>query len=106
LKRDADESAAFTTQDVNMANAQGNTALHWACVNGHCAVVEKLLAAGAKTTVCNAGERTALEEAMHNDRQVRTAHTSFPFPERHAASCPAPSAGSAQFQAPAPARRH
>ena len=55
--------------DPNIANAQGNTALHWACVNGHTAVVEKLLSVGAKTAVCNAGGRTALDEAMHNDRQ-------------------------------------
>ena len=30
------------------------------------------MAKGAKTTVCNAGGRTALDEAMHNDRQVRS----------------------------------
>ena len=32
-------------------------------------MVEKLLSVGAKTAVCNAGGRTALDEAMHNDRQ-------------------------------------
>lgn len=66
-------------QDPNIANAQGNTALHWACVNGHGEVVEKLLAKGAKTTICNAGGRTALDEAMHNDRQVRKRSHAFPL---------------------------
>mmetsp|Transcript_9270 Transcript_9270/g.22803 ORF Transcript_9270/g.22803 Transcript_9270/m.22803 type:complete len:105 (+) Transcript_9270:423-737(+) len=65
-----DSHLFFPMQDPNIANAQGNTALHWACVNGHGEVVERLLAKGAKTTVCNAGGRTALDEAMHNDRQA------------------------------------
>lgn len=67
-------------QDPNIANAQGNTALHWACVNGHGEVVETLLAKGAKTTICNAGGRTALDEAMHNDRQVRKKSRVFVSP--------------------------
>jgi ankyrin repeat protein len=54
--------------DPNMANEQGGTALHWACVNGHAEVVTRLLEAGAKATLVNAGGRTALDEAMHNDR--------------------------------------
>jgi ankyrin repeat protein len=32
--------------------------------------VAKLLEAGAKATLVNAGGRTALDEAMHNDRQA------------------------------------
>lgn len=51
-----------------MANEQGGTAMHWACVNGHGDVVTALLEAGAKTTLVNAGGRTAMDEAMHNDR--------------------------------------
>jgi ankyrin repeat protein len=61
LKKDA---------DPNITNEQGNTALHWACVNGHGEAATRLLAAGAKTTLVNAGGRTALDEAMHNDRQA------------------------------------
>jgi len=80
-----DSHLLFPMQDPNIANAQGNTALHWACVNGHGEVVERLLAKGAKTTVCNAGGRTALDEAMHNDRQVTVCFASprdrlFPTP--------------------------
>ena len=33
-------------------------------------LVAKLLEAGAKATLVNAGGRTALDEAMHNDRQA------------------------------------
>jgi ankyrin repeat protein len=39
-------------------------------VNGHEDVVVRLLEKGAKPNVVNAGGRTALDEAMHNDRRA------------------------------------
>ena len=37
--------------------ARGWTALHWAAQNGHAAVVEQLISAGAKVDVANNGGR-------------------------------------------------
>lgn len=40
--------------DPTLANADGNTALHWACLNGHAEVVRALMDMGAKATELNA----------------------------------------------------
>jgi hypothetical protein len=52
------------TQDVNAVNAQGNTPLHWACLNGQRTSAELLLAAGAAAAVLNRAGRTAVDEAL------------------------------------------
>lgn len=51
-------------QDVNATNAQGNTPLHWACLNGQQPCAERLLEAGAAATVLNRAGRTAVDEAL------------------------------------------
>jgi ankyrin repeat protein len=50
-------------QDAKRAKADGNTALHWACLNGHAAVVALLLGAGAAVSALNAASRTPYDEA-------------------------------------------
>ena len=42
----------------------GNTPLHWACLNGHAAVASALLAAGASASHLNAAQRTPVDEAQ------------------------------------------
>lgn len=46
---------------VNVANMQGNTALHEAVRAGHQALVELLLRAGASPTLRNKKQRTPLD---------------------------------------------
>lgn len=49
---------------INQQNKSGkNTALHWAALNGHGAVVEELMKAGADVTLKNDQGRTAAYEA-------------------------------------------
>jgi len=45
-------------------NADGNTPLHWACLNGHADAVQILLAAGASACALNAAQRTPVDEAQ------------------------------------------
>ena len=47
-----------------MKNGDGNTPLHWACLNGHKAAVERLMGRGASAAVLNAAGRTPLDEAL------------------------------------------
>lgn len=64
LERLVDRGAA-----VNLANTEGNTPLHWACVNGQTAAVRALLAAGASPSALNAQEMTPVDEALIRDLQ-------------------------------------
>jgi ankyrin repeat protein len=52
------------SQDASAPNAQGNTPLHWACLNGVPAAVAALLAGGASPAALNAAERTPVDEAQ------------------------------------------
>jgi uncharacterized protein len=56
--------------DGNKRNKKGSTALHWACLNGNWKICEILMKKGkANAFVVNDSGRTAMDEAMHNDRQ-------------------------------------
>lgn len=54
----------FTLQAVNLANAEGNTPLHWACVNGKTDAVRVLMRAGANASALNSHELTPVDEAL------------------------------------------
>ena len=52
------------TQTPGAANEEGNTPLHWACLNGHAAAASLLLAAGASASHLNGAQRTPVDEAQ------------------------------------------
>ena len=51
-------------QNAKAVNSDGNTPLHWACLNGHAPVASALLAAGARASHLNAALRTPVDEAQ------------------------------------------
>jgi ankyrin repeat protein len=53
---------------VNRQNKAGNTALHWAALNGHLDAVKVLLEQGADPTIKNARGHDAIYEAELNDK--------------------------------------
>ncbi|KAH6652539.1 ankyrin repeat-containing domain protein [Truncatella angustata] len=56
---------------INVANAYGNTALHWACLGGHLDTIKLLLSRGAIPTLENAKEQIPLDcAAFNNHMQV------------------------------------
>ncbi|KAG6789581.1 hypothetical protein POTOM_005686 [Populus tomentosa] len=55
-------------QDLNSANKEKNTALHWACLNGHIEVVKKLILAGSSLGFLNSHERTPMDEAVTREK--------------------------------------
>lgn len=54
---------------VNAQNQAGNTALHWAALNGHLEAVKVLLEHGGDPTIPNARGHDAVYEAELNDKQ-------------------------------------
>ena len=50
-------------------NEAGNTALHWAAMNGHLDAVKILVGAGADTRVKNRAGKEAIYEAEVNERE-------------------------------------
>ncbi len=70
---DAVTIAAEQGSDVNVANAEGNTALHAAAGRGFDSVVEYLVAQGARLDVRNAGGRTPLALAQRGQVRGRNA---------------------------------
>ena len=63
------EATSELAELVNKTNAAGNTALHWAALNGHLACVECLVKGfGADVTVLNAAGHDAVYEAEVNGK--------------------------------------
>ena len=56
-------------QTVNLANKEGNTPLHWACVNNQKQIVVVLLQAGASASALNIHEMTPVDEALNREYQ-------------------------------------
>lgn len=54
---------------LNAQNKSGNTALHWAALNGHLEPVKKLLEYGADPTITNQNGHDAVYEAELNDKK-------------------------------------
>lgn len=54
---------------LNAQNAAGNTALHWACLNGHLEAVKVLLEQGSDPTITNQKGHDAVYEAELNDKR-------------------------------------
>lgn len=61
-------SAPDHTLSLDLQNASGNTALHWATLNGQLDAVKLLVEAGADVTVCNKAGHDALFAAEANDK--------------------------------------
>lgn len=53
---------------MNLKNTAGNTALHWAALNGHLAAVKTLVALGADAAILNAAGHDAVFEAEQNGK--------------------------------------
>lgn len=54
---------------LNTQNKAGNTALHWAALNGHLEAVKVLLEQGADPTIINRRGHDAVFEAELNDKR-------------------------------------
>ncbi|KAL3423293.1 hypothetical protein PVAG01_05040 [Phlyctema vagabunda] len=54
---------------LNAQNKSGNTALHWASLNGHLECVKILLEQGSDPTICNQKGHDAVYEAELNDQK-------------------------------------
>lgn len=54
---------------INAQNNAGNTALHWAALNGHLESVKVLLEQGADPTITNQRGHDAVYEAELNDKK-------------------------------------
>jgi len=53
---------------LNAVNEAGNTALHWAALNGHLESVKLLVQSGADVTIINRAGHDAVYEAEINDK--------------------------------------
>lgn len=65
---DTDKASAPASGLINAANDAGNTALHWAALNGHLECVKLLVQAGADVTIINKAGHDAVYEAEINDK--------------------------------------
>ncbi|CAO3697353.1 unnamed protein product [Rhizopus stolonifer] len=54
---------------VDVQNEQGNTALHWAALNGHYEVVEALVKAGSDCTIKNVMNHSPIYEAQQRNHE-------------------------------------
>ncbi|MCJ1438979.1 hypothetical protein MMC27_008369 [Xylographa pallens] len=65
----ASSSAPALSSLISARNLAGNTALHYACLNGHLEVAKLLLAAGADPTIVNNAGHDAIYEAEANGKE-------------------------------------
>ncbi|KAF2456672.1 ankyrin repeat-containing domain protein, partial [Lineolata rhizophorae] len=65
---DSHVHAARQRAFINRPNEAGNTALHWASLNGHIKAAQRLVAAGADATLKNAVGHDAVFEAELNGK--------------------------------------
>ncbi|KAI1323672.1 ankyrin repeat-containing domain protein [Xylariaceae sp. FL0255] len=64
----ADADAALPPPTyIDMQNAFGNTALHWACLGGHLDIVKLLLSRGASPAIANDKDQIPLDLAAFNN---------------------------------------
>lgn len=68
------QATPATTADpfINSRNGAGNTALHWAALNGHLACVQALVEKGADPAVLNKAGKDAVWEAEHGGKEGGT----------------------------------
>jgi ankyrin repeat protein len=68
LYTDRAAASAATSGLINAVNDAGNTALHWAALNGNQESVKSLVQAGADVTIINRAGHDAVFEAEINDK--------------------------------------
>lgn len=54
---------------MELCNNEGNSALHWACTNGHEDAVRLLMEQGAEPSKLNNFERTPVDDALDRGHQ-------------------------------------
>ncbi|GAP91387.1 putative ankyrin repeat containing protein yar1 [Rosellinia necatrix] len=59
---------------IDVQNAFGNTALHWACLGGHLDIVKLLLSRGASPTIGNDKDQIPLDLAAFNNHMHVVSH--------------------------------
>jgi uncharacterized protein len=64
-----DSGKATCSALINTVNDAGNTALHWAALNGHLECVKYLVQTGADVTIINQAGHDAVFEAEINDKK-------------------------------------
>lgn len=69
LVADPAASPSLRSAILNLQNRSGNTALHWAALNGHLGAVEILIASGANSSIRNKAGHDAAYEAEINSKE-------------------------------------
>lgn len=64
-----EKASTPTAALINAVNDAGNTALHWAALNGHLESVKLLVQSGADVTIINKAGHDAVFEAELNDKR-------------------------------------
>ncbi|KAI0017175.1 ankyrin [Xylariomycetidae sp. FL0641] len=67
-------TATATATYIDMQNAFGNTALHWACLGGHLDIVKLLLSRGASPALANDKDQIPLDLAAFNNHMHVVEH--------------------------------
>ena len=67
--RESDSAVSVASMLVNRKNQSGNTALHWAALNGHLEAAKLLVGAGASLDVTNEAGHGAIFEAAKAEKE-------------------------------------